>query len=59
MEAWRLLAGTCVLLVIWVALVLAFGQRPGPLQLLSGLVFAAVGMYLGELVSNRIDRDEA
>lgn len=58
METWRLLAGVCVLLVVWAVLVTVLGQRPGPMETLGAVVFAVVGMYIGERVSNRVaDRE--
>lgn len=54
METWQLLIGLSVLLVLWVAAVTALGHQPGPIELVSGVVFAAVGLYLGEFLSNRI-----
>lgn len=58
METWRLLAGVSVLLVVWAILVTVLGQRPGPLEVVGAIAFAVVGMYLGEMVSDRLaDRD--
>lgn len=54
METWRLLAGLCVLLVVWFALMVAFGYDPGPEDLLVGLLFAVIGLAMGEWLSNRI-----
>lgn len=54
METWQLLVGLCVLLVIWVLVVTLLGHQPGPFELMSGLVFAAIGLYLGEVLSERI-----
>lgn len=54
METWRLLIGLSVLMVLWMIVVTALGYQPGPFELLSGLIFAAFGLYLGEVLSNRI-----
>ena len=54
METWRLLAGVSVLLVIWAVLVTLLGERPGPYETIGAVVFAVVGMYLGERLSNRL-----
>lgn len=54
METWRLLIGLSVLLILWVAVVTALGHQPGPFEMLSGIVFAAFGLYLGEFLSDRI-----
>lgn len=54
METWQLLIGLSVLLVIWMGVVTLLGHQPGPLELVSGLVFAAIGLYLGDIVSNRL-----
>lgn len=56
METWQLLAGMSVLVVVWVGLVSALGEPPGPIELVAAVLFAAIGIYLGELVSNRLGR---
>lgn len=58
METWRLLAGVSVLMVVWAVLVTLLGQRPGPLEVVGAIAFAVVGMYLGEILSERIARRE-
>lgn len=54
METWQLLIGLSVLLLAWMGVVTLLGHQPGPLELLSGVIFAAIGLYLGEIVSNRL-----
>lgn len=54
METWQMFIGLSVLLVIWVAVVTLLGHQPGPLELISGVIFAAFGLYLGEIISNRL-----
>lgn len=54
METWQLLIGLSVLLVIWMGVVTVLGHKPGPLELLSGVIFAAIGLYLGDIISNRL-----
>lgn len=59
METWRLLAGVSLMLVVWAGLVTALGQQPGPLGLVVAMVFAVLGLYLGEAVTHRLGyRDE-
>lgn len=54
METWRLLAGVCVLLVVWALITTVLGQRPGPMETVGAIGLAVVGMYLGEIVSKRL-----
>lgn len=54
METWRLLAGLCVLLVIWAGLMTILGFEPGPGDLVIGLLFAVVGLAMGEWLSDRL-----
>lgn len=54
METWRVLAGVSVMLVVWFGLMLVIGHQPGPADLLVAIVFAAIGIVLGERFSDRL-----
>lgn len=54
METWRLLAGVSVMLVLWTAVMIAIGERPGPAGFAVAIVAAVVGLYLGEVLGDRL-----
>jgi hypothetical protein len=54
METWRLLAGVSVMLVLWTAVMVALGEQPGPGGFAVAIGAAVVGLYLGEVLGNRI-----
>lgn len=54
METWRLLAGVCVMLVLWTAVMIVMGERPGPGGFLVAIAAAVVGLYLGEVLGRRL-----
>ena len=54
METWRLFAGIIVMLVIWAVAMVALGNQPGPAGLAVAVVAAAVGVYMGERIGNRL-----
>ena len=58
MEAWKLLAGAAVFLVIWAGLVTLLGHEIGPIEVVLGMVFAMIGIYLGDRLSKRLVGDE-
>jgi hypothetical protein len=58
MEAWRFLVSMAVLLVVYGVIVSALGDPPGPIELVFVTIFAAIGLYISDLITQRVTEPE-
>lgn len=54
MDMWKILAGASVFLVLWAGLVTLLGHSLGAAEIAVGMVFAMFGLYLGNVISERL-----
>lgn len=57
METWRFLVSLAALLLVWAGVVSILGEPPTPVAILVAAVFAAIGLYLSETVTDRFFGD--
>lgn len=53
METWRFLVSLAILLVVYALIVTALSQPPSPVELVVATVFAAIGLYVSERITQR------
>ena len=58
METWQLRGGLAGMLVIYAVLVTALGTEVTPFDVGLAIVFGAIGLYLGNAVTNRLKSRE-
>ena len=58
MESWRFLVSMAVLLVVYGVIVTALGDPPGPIELTFATVFAAIGLYVSDRITQRVVEPE-
>jgi len=58
MEAWQLMAGLTALLIIYAVMATVLGVGVTPLDLVFGVVFGSVGLYVGQVLSKRLNAEK-
>jgi hypothetical protein len=58
MEAWQLMAGLTGLLLVYAVLATVFGYGLTPVEFGSAVVFGAIGLYVGHVLSKRLTPEE-
>ena len=55
METWQLLGGLTGMLVLYAILVKVFGAPATPIDVVIAIVFGALGLYLGNVLTERLN----
>lgn len=55
METWQLLVGLTGMLLLYAVSSMLLGLELTPVDLVFGVVFGAIGLYLGNVLSNRLN----
>jgi hypothetical protein len=55
MKTWQLLVGLTGMLLLYALLSVLFGYDLWPADLVFGVVFGAVGLYVGDVLSRRLN----
>ena len=58
MEGWQIMAGLTGMLLIYAVLATVFDYGTTPIDLVIAIVFGAIGLYVGQLLSDRLFEDE-
>ena len=58
MEGWQLMAGLTGMLLIYAVLATVFDYGTSPVDLAIAVVFGAIGLYVGQILSDRLYSDE-
>lgn len=57
METWRFLVSLAALIVVWAGVISLLGEPPTPPAIAVATVFAAIGLYLSETITDRFFDD--
>ncbi|WP_336325357.1 hypothetical protein [Halovenus sp. HT40] len=58
MEPWRFLVSMAILLVVYAVIVTALGDPPGPIELTFATIFATIGLYVSDRLTQRAAEPE-